>query len=202
MDVDDGTSGFDTLFTSVNVPHILEKIFFSLDYESLKACHQVNGAWRQLLSSDKYQSMLKEKRKNEDNIFKASATGNAQVVWNLLSIGVNPNCGRKNIADDGIGWYSSYWVSCLFIAVLKGRKVVVQLLLDGGADPNKANENGETPLRQAAEDGHQDVVKLLLDKGADPDKADRDGYTPLQLATEYGHIDIIQLLDSGADPHH
>ena len=72
MDVEDGTCGFDTLFTSVNMPHILEKIFFSLDYDSLKACRQVNGAWRQLLSSDKYQRMYQEmsmkKRKNEHNI--------------------------------------------------------------------------------------------------------------------------------------
>ena len=43
-------SSFDTLFAK-NVPHILEKIFLSLDYESFKACQRVNNSWNVLLTS-------------------------------------------------------------------------------------------------------------------------------------------------------
>lgn len=73
MDVEAGdTYGFDTLFNELNVPHILENIFFSLDYDSFKACQKVNSVWKQCLSSDKYQSkskeMLMEKEKNEENL--------------------------------------------------------------------------------------------------------------------------------------
>ena len=44
------SSAFDKLFNT-NVPHVLEKIFFSLDYESFKACHEVCRGWKELLST-------------------------------------------------------------------------------------------------------------------------------------------------------
>ena len=39
---------FDTLFGR-SVPHILEGIFFSLDYKSFKNCMDVNKRWNELL---------------------------------------------------------------------------------------------------------------------------------------------------------
>ena len=38
-----------------NVPHILEIILFSLDYESYYACFKVSKAWKELLTSDNFQ---------------------------------------------------------------------------------------------------------------------------------------------------
>ena len=35
-----------------NVPHILENILFSLDYESFKACFEVSSTWHNLLKSE------------------------------------------------------------------------------------------------------------------------------------------------------
>ena len=46
-------SDFDTLF-SKNIPHILEKIFFSLDYESYKNCLEVSNEWKGVLASERY----------------------------------------------------------------------------------------------------------------------------------------------------
>ena len=64
-------TSFNTLFIK-NLPHILEIIFFSLDYKSFKACMEVNKTWRSLLSIPAYQEemekMLKEKIKNEDKV--------------------------------------------------------------------------------------------------------------------------------------
>ena len=45
---------FDTLF-SKSVPHILEKIFFSLDYASFKNCLEVCSEWNGLLTTKQYQ---------------------------------------------------------------------------------------------------------------------------------------------------
>ena len=39
---------------------------------------------------------------------------------------------------------------------------MVKLLLDGGAEPNKEDEDGQTPLHWAARNGHKDVVQLLV----------------------------------------
>ena len=43
-----------SLLQAQNVPHIIEKIFFSLDYESYKACMEVSVVWNELLTSDSY----------------------------------------------------------------------------------------------------------------------------------------------------
>jgi ankyrin repeat protein len=44
---------------------------------------------------------------------------------------------------------------------------VVQHLVQQGADKNKANNNGATPLYVAAEEGHLAVVLFLVEQGAD-----------------------------------
>ena len=58
MEARDGMSAcaFNKLFTT-NVPYILEKIFFSLDYETFKASREVCRAWKGLISSDAYIKM-------------------------------------------------------------------------------------------------------------------------------------------------
>ena len=59
---------FDPLF-SKNVPHILEKIFSALDYDSFLACHSVCKVWNNLLSLESYrqisEKLLKEKQQLE-----------------------------------------------------------------------------------------------------------------------------------------
>ena len=51
-------SAFDMLFNR-NVVHILESIFFSLDYKSFKNCPQVCKQWNHMLSSEHFQKMAK-----------------------------------------------------------------------------------------------------------------------------------------------
>ena len=57
-------NGFDTLMTK-NVPHILEKIFLSLDYESFKACGKVNNKWKGLLTSESFKTRAELEFKDE-----------------------------------------------------------------------------------------------------------------------------------------
>jgi ankyrin repeat protein len=88
---------------------------------------------------------------------------------------------------------------------------VLALLLAKGADPNKQDSCGITPLFTAAERGSLKSVALLLDHGADPNaRHDYDWSTPLHWAAEgaYGigrdcgnnNAEIVALLlDLGAD---
>ena len=55
---------FNKLFNK-SVPHILEKLFLSLDYGSFKTCLDVNKTWRQLLTSDSYRARGKIEFRNE-----------------------------------------------------------------------------------------------------------------------------------------
>ena len=68
------------------------------------------------------------------------------------------------------------------------------------AEVDKANENCQTPLYIACQNGHVDTARLLLDNGAEVDKANENGVTPLYIACEKGHIDVARLLlEKGAN---
>ena len=77
---------FDKLFTKA-VPHILEKIFFSLDYESFKKCLEVSGSWNDLLTSESFlrrgKSVFCEDIQKE--ILLAAKGGNNFVIKRVLS---------------------------------------------------------------------------------------------------------------------
>jgi len=90
----------------------------------------------------------------------------------------------------------------LFITAQNGDAEETRVLLDGGADANKARtDTGCTPLFIAAQNGHVKVVRVLLGGGADANKASTDnGCTPLFTAAQKGHVEVMRvLLDGGAD---
>jgi hypothetical protein len=80
------------------------------------------------------------------------------------------------------------------------RVMDVLLIEDKGTHiESKYKEYGQTPLWQAAENGHEAFVRLLLDKGASIDAKDSDGWTPLSRAAGNGHEAVVRLLlDKGA----
>ncbi len=82
----------------------------------------------------------------------------------------------------------------LFDAVAAGDLARVQVLLDGGADPNPFDAEGRTPLMVAAQHGREDLVQCLLAGGADPTLTDRLGETALGKAAAHGHPRIAALL--------
>lgn len=193
-----GQCSFEVLFTR-SVPHILERIFFSLDYESFQTCFKVNSTWNELLSSESCQrksnKMLIEKTKNEKKLKELSASGKTYELRQLISsVGwMNVNC------VEGLGWWNQ--ATPLFLAAYNGHTEVVQVLLTAGADPDKANQFGYTPLMMAAGSDDTDMVQLLLDGGAQIDKGNEYGWTPLHTAAYGGREEVIQLLlERGADP--
>ena len=191
--------GFDNLMTR-NVPHILETIFLSLDYESYKNCHQVCKGWRELLGGEQFQrkadslfpkEMYEEKMKNELKLCIYSGDGDSEKVKILLLTGVDPNA--NNVLTQ---------FPPLHRAIEMGRKDVVKLLLDAGAEANRVGFCERTPLHFAAHFGHEEIVQLLLCAGADPNGGNITGTTPLHLAASIGRIDVVKLLlRSGADPN-
>ena len=90
--------------------------------------------------------------------------------------------------------------TALFIACWKGHVDAAQLLLDNGAEVDRAKENGFTPLFIACQKGHVDAARLLLEKARRSIGAMKGGRTPLFAACWKGHVDVAQLLlDKGAE---
>jgi uncharacterized protein len=98
------------------------------------------------------------------------------IVKALISLGADVNRGRNGHTP-------------LFIASGRGDKVLVSLLLEAGADPNKGIERteadleqGNTPFMAAASGGSRSVMELLLRAGAKPDAQTSSGLTPVGAA--------------------
>ena len=192
-----GQCYFDLLL-SKNVPHILEKIFFSLDFESFNNCLRVNNTWKKQLNSQSFPKKAryvfqKEIFEYEHMLCMAAMKGEVAVVRSLLSnpmLDVDHWCGLHSI--DSIG--------ALSIAAANGHTEVVELLLDGGADPNKASPKDQTPLHVVTAIGYPRIVKLLIDRGAKVNNADENGATPLHVAASLGNWRMYKLLvDRGAN---
>jgi ankyrin repeat protein len=90
----------------------------------------------------------------------------------------------------------------LFKAVAKGDLLLVQALVEGGADVNlrRVAEDDASPLYLAAQENHFEIVRYLLEKKADLEFRVRDRFTPLYVAAEKGNFHIVEfLLEMGAN---
>jgi len=81
------------------------------------------------------------------------------------------------------------------------RLETARLLLAAKADPNAADNAGDTPLFEATRSGDAELVALLIGAGARVDSRNQDGNAPLLFASQYGLQEIVAtLLHAHADP--
>ncbi len=75
---------------------------------------------------------------------------------------------------------------------------IVTVLLDAGGNPAAHDNDGQTPLHRAAENGHVEIVDILLGRGAPVSAINARGETPLLRAMS---AQITRALcDAGASP--
>merc|ERR1712062_747554 len=167
------------------IPHVGEKIFRSVDSDSLIQCLSVS-TFRQELAEN-----VILKRWNS-KIFEACKSGKTEIVKLLLE--------HEEIEDinatDQSGGTAFMW------ACKNGQKDAVELFLNESVyskhlELNTRDNNGCTGFTLACQNREKDVVKLLLDhscsKNLEVNAREHDGRTALMSACESGYTDIVKL---------
>ncbi|KAJ5816702.1 hypothetical protein N7447_008935 [Penicillium robsamsonii] len=129
--------------------------------------------------------------KRRTPLFVAAENGHEEVVDLLVG------CERVGLEIADI-----HGTTPLGVATERNHEGIVRRLLAGSrrADPNARDENGQTPLFNAAFYGHIGVVELLLEAhGIDPHLGDTDGKTPLEVASENGNLQVVEVLQRYID---
>lgn len=109
-------------------------------------------------------------------------SSDASPVETLLGAGADPT-----LRDDR-GFTPLHW------AIHWGQRMpnhfAIYRLLEKGAEVNRANDAGWTPLMMACRRSDSKIVALLLGRGADPNLQDDDGWTALMIALANNRRDI------------
>ncbi|CAG7918669.1 unnamed protein product [Penicillium olsonii] len=129
---------------------------------------------------------LQTQWKRQTPLFVAAEEGREDIVEVLIE------CERV-----GLDIPDMHGTTPLGIAADKNHVGIVRRLLGASrpVDPNACDENGQTPLLNAAFHGNLEIVQLLLDAaGMDPQLRNSEGETPLEVASQNGNQSVVQAL--------
>ncbi|MDH5386401.1 MAG: ankyrin repeat domain-containing protein [Candidatus Aminicenantes bacterium] len=140
---------------------------------------------------DNGQDVNERFRGNFTALLMATLTGNKEVVKLLLDRGADVNAAAQEGGMTVTPMYAAIFLghtdvvdlflsrgvdkefrekptgrTLLHIAVLKGVRDIVSLLVNDGYDVNPTDNAGKTPLHYAAQYGHKKITELLLHNGA------------------------------------
>jgi len=111
--------------------------------------------------------------------------GGRTALDTAVSVGTSPAIVRVLIAH-GADVKSKPWTGVAVLSMGNGewasRVGILEALIAAGAEVDRRNRSGDTPLLSAASLGLKNATRILLDHGADVNAADDDGITALSMA--------------------
>lgn len=133
------------------------------------------------------------RRSNLETLRHWIRNGRHAIVRGLLAAGFDPNPPQHDEHGLRPGTLP------LVIAIANRDEAMLEILLDGGGDPNLFESYGSTALSHAVSEQDPAMVRRLLAAGANPDPLDDWGSTPLNTAAGKGNLELMELLvEAGA----
>ncbi|KAK6913511.1 Ankyrin repeat [Dillenia turbinata] len=119
-----------------------------------------------------------------------------KILNNLLE-GKDSNLRVKQLESDitfHIGKQEAELALRVNNAAYHGDSYQLKRLIRAGADPNKTDYDGRSPLHLAASRGYEDITVFLIHEGVDINISDKFGNTPLLEAIRNGNDRVASLL--------
>ncbi|KAM0261273.1 hypothetical protein ACHAQJ_002304 [Trichoderma viride] len=104
-------------------------------------------------------------------MYDAARIGDVAVFQQALPAGLPPNMTNEK-GDTLRQGYRHLLLTSVFklmLAAYHGHADLVKLLIEHGADPNRVNDRGQSPLAGAVFKKEDEVIDALVEGGADPD---------------------------------
>ncbi|HEX4997510.1 MAG TPA: ankyrin repeat domain-containing protein [Terriglobia bacterium] len=165
----------------------------------------------------------REQSRKQTPLMWAAAEGHPEMVAFLISRGAEVNAraeandwGNQMTSEPRVQYRPAGGLTPLLYAARGGCRPCIDALLQGGADIDRPNPDGMTPLMMAIDNAHYEAAKDLLDRGANPHTWDWWGRTPIYIAINMragadsrpgprppeSMALIRALLDQGVDTNH
>ncbi|XP_047319214.1 potassium channel SKOR-like [Impatiens glandulifera] len=143
--------------------------------------------------------LLRVKKQSFSKILEIHFLDRRRIFNNLLE-GKETNLRFKNMEYDiniHIGRHEEELTLRVNNAAYYGDLPQLKKLIRIGADPNKSDYDGRSPLHVAASRGYEDVTLFLIQQGVDINASDKFGNTPLLEAIRSGHDRVASFLRNG-----
>ena len=201
-------------------PHLSEKIFLKLSYQSLVTCREVSRSWNETIETERssYLKIIKRYTKCSDELLRKilnKCKAPIVLVSILIKIFRNFPKGTKQSHQ-----YLKIWGNTpLHIAAGNGHVAAYHLLMDNVEDKNPMGKNlahikikGDseqkpkqlrcrsseaneyTPLHFAVRNGHFSTCKLIVENVEEKNPPNSGLYTPLHCAAATGNYSIFKMI--------